>query len=255
MDLTGATVALTRSTDDNAALRARLEALGARVVELPTALLVDVAADADAVCAQVAESAAVAFTSRHGVAAFLRLLGTGPLVAAQARGGHVAAVGAATAQALAEAGVAGAIAVGEPATGAHLAERLADALAESEAHPKGSVLAVQARHARPELAAGLRRRGVTVAVAVLYENEAPPCPTAAALAACRAADAVHFAAPSAAERLLAWAPDLCHGRLVAIGPTTAAALRNLGAEPAAVASSPTLDANVAAIAAALGRAA
>lgn len=227
------TVVLTRSSDDNAPLSKALQAHGVEVVEVPTACLRDVPPEPPAAVVRdwLASARAVAFTSRHGVLAGVRALGPQAL----GRAGLVrAAVGEATAEALAGQGLA--VEVLADGTGAQLAEALAAQLA-----PGDTVVAVQGRHARPELAEGLRSRGLLVQVAVVYANAEPDPPPATQAAAARTADLVYLAAPSAADRLLAWLPDLRDRRFAAIGPTTAAELRaRHGIEPVAIAPRPDL---------------
>jgi uroporphyrinogen-III synthase len=233
-------VVLTRSHDDNAPLALRLAEAGVRVLEVPTVALRDVAPD-PALAGELLNAAAIAFTSRHGVEAALRQLGPRCLREARGQGALLAVVGERTAEALRHACV-GVDLVG-PKDGAALAQLLARQL-EGERRP---VWALQARHARPELVDGLRAAGLTAQVAVLYENAVPPRPPQALLDACQTADALYAAAPSACERLLAWAPQLCDRRWLAIGPTTAAALRALQIEPAAVARTPDDDGALAAL--------
>lgn len=245
------TVVLTRSSEDNAPLRAALQARGVAVLEVPT---VDVRAvgpepDAATVDAWMGSARAVAFTSRNGVQSFAKLLGSSRLTAFARDGGLIAAVGKATAQVLVSEGIEGVLAVHEPMTGSHLAEALADRLEGGE----GAVVAFQGRHARPELTDGLRQRGVEARVVVVYENAVPAAPAADLLRACAAAHAIFVAAPSAADRLLAWAPELRDRRFVAIGPTTAAELQaRHGIQAATVASSPAAAAILGAIEQALG---
>ena len=232
-----ATVVLTRSSEDNAPLRSALQARGVAVLEVPT---VDVRAvgpepDADTVDRWLTDARVAAFTSRNGVLSFVKLLGAPRLTALQRGGGIIAAVGKSTAQVLQSEGIEGVVAVQEPMTGSHLAQVLAERLDGSA----GPVLAFQGRHARPELVDGLRQRGIEARVVVVYENAVPAAPGANLLRACAAASAIFVAAPSAADRLLAWAPELRDRPFVAIGPTTAAELlARHGIEAATVAASP-----------------
>lgn len=214
-------VVLTRSREDNASLRARLQAAGVTVLEVPTAELRDVPAEPDeaTVRAWCGQADAIAFTSRHGVEAFERVLGVQLLREAKARGALLAAVGRTTAEALQDACLGVDVEAAEPATGSRLAVQLADTLADG-----AQVLLVQGRHARPELAQGLQSHGLRVLRAVVYENAEPPAPTAEVLEASARADLVYLAAPSAADRLLAWAPHLRDRAFAAIGPTTAGEL-------------------------------
>ncbi len=232
MALRRRTVVLTRAHEDNQALRTRLEAAGVTVLELPTAQFADVPLPTD-VRAQLRDFAAVTFASAHAVAAFARQLSAAEL---RTLVGLVAAVGPATAAALDRVGLPASLTASAPSTGHALAELLVARL------PHGaSVLVVQARQSQPDLGDVLRAAGHDVHVVVVYENVEPATPAAEMLAAAAAAQAIYLAAPSAADRLLAWAPHLRDRPLVAIGATTAAALRDKhGVEPAAQAASPDL---------------
>lgn len=249
------TVVLTRSSDDNAPLRERLEALGIAVIELPTAALVDLPPQPDAATclAQCAQAQVVAFTSRHGVDAWCRQLGAQSLQDAVQRGASVAAVGKGTASALERWGIAVGIQAKDPTTGAQLAQTIGDHLMRLPTHRSSAdkparTLAVQGRQARPELVQGLRDRGLPVDTAVVYENAPPAPPTPELAVACAQADAVYLAAPSAADRVLAWVPQLREVPLVVIGPTTATELlERHGLTAAAVAASATVDAAVQAL--------
>jgi len=219
-----ASIVLTRSAEDNAPLRGELQARGHLVLEVPTVCLREVGPEPSAPAVRQWSSAApaIAFTSRNGVQAFCRLLGADLLIQAHREGRLVAAVGRSTAQVLAETGITAVLAVTEPMTASHLAEALADRLSSAQCK---WVLAVQGRQARPELIQGLAARGIESRVAVVYENAVPDPPSPQLLLACRAAQVVFVAAPSAADRLLAWAPELRDRVFVAIGPTTAGELR------------------------------
>ncbi|MFZ4578499.1 MAG: uroporphyrinogen-III synthase [Myxococcota bacterium] len=249
------TVVLTRSCDDNALLRERLEALGTAVIELPTAAIVDLPPQPEvATCLSLcAQAQVVAFTSRHGVDAWCRQLGAPSLLDAVQRGASVAAVGKGTASALERWGIPVGIQASDPMTGAHLAQSIGDHLMRLSDHQTSAgmparTLAVQGRQARPELLQGLRDRGLPVDTAVVYENVTPPPPTPALAVACAQADAVYLAAPSAADRVLAWVPQLREVPLVVIGPTTATELlERHGLTAAAVAASATIDAAVQAL--------
>jgi glutamate-1-semialdehyde 2,1-aminomutase len=245
-----AKVVLTRSTADNAPLRTRLEARGVSVVELPTAAVRLIAGEPDArtIHGWLERAAAIAFTSRHGVEGFAATCGSGCLLRFQERGGLVGAVGLATASAVSALGGAADVVAVAPATAATLAELLATRLANRA----GSlVVAIKGRSARPELSDGLLAAGIAVQSAVVYENAEPAPPTPELAARCAAADAVFVAAPSATDRVLQWVPELRHKAIVAIGPTTAAALAQHHLAAAAIADAPTTEAACSAIGRAL----
>lgn len=246
MAAAGPTVVLTRAAADNAPLAALLQQAGATVAQIATAAVRTTAVEPDrqAVQAWLATAELLAFSSRHGVAAFLEHFGAQPL---QRRGLKIAAVGESTARALTEAGAFVDVQAREPATGAGLAKAISAVL-----RVPSLVVAVQPRVAQGDLARELLARGHDVRAAVVYENVPPPAPPPH-LHELAGPDAVVFAAaPSAVQRLLAWHDGWRQARWVAIGPTTAAALHATGIEPAAVAASADLSACAAAIWAAAG---
>jgi len=113
----------------------------------------------------------------------------------------------------------------------------------------GSVLVAQADRASGEVVAGLRDRGVDVEAVTAYRTVAR-APSAGELEWLRTADAIVLASPSAAESLRAATSIDPATRLVAIGPTTAAAVRAFGL-PVTTSASPSLGDIAAAVAAAL----
>lgn len=231
-----ALVVLTRAPADNQPLRERLEAAGVRVLELPTAQFVDVPLEIVALDS-LRTCQAMTFASPHAVQALARQVGPKTLVNMQQTGVIVGAVGPVTAQVLADLGVRADAVAQRPSTGEQLAELLLPIL------PKDAqVTAFQAMHSQPELTVRLAAAGHAITHAIVYANTEPPRPHAPLLHQAEEARAIYLAAPSAADRLLAWAPRLRHCPLVAIGPTTAAALRqHHGVMAVAVSSTPELD--------------
>ncbi|RMH19845.1 MAG: uroporphyrinogen-III synthase [Acidobacteria bacterium] len=248
--LAGLRVVLTRAAHQAGPARAAFEAAGATVELLPL-LAIGPPPDAAAVeraAADLARFDAVAFTSQNAVAAFLpHLVGEVP---------PLAAVGPATAAALRRAGHHVALeAQRRDARG--LARLLADALGAG-----ARVLIPQADDARPELARDLRSAGLAPQPVVVYAKSLP----AGAAARVRRLFAqgplgwVVFTSPRIVEHFVrlvsdalgdAWPRRRRELRAVAIGPTTATALRRHGIEPI-VARQPTPDALVAAVIAARG---
>lgn len=248
--LAGLRVVVTRAEEQSAGLAAALAAAGATVEPLPL-LAVLPPRDRQPLAMAAADLGRyrwVVFTSANAVRAVLPLL-AGPWPSAVA----VAAVGPATALALARAGV--------PLRLQAAAARAEGVLAalQPELAPGDRVLLPQAEDAQPVLAAGLRECGARVDQPVAYRKEVPP--GAAALAARLFGDDaalgwVTFTSPSIVESFASLFGDRWPGRrssllAAAIGPVTAAALRQRGVRPAAEAARPEDQGLVAAIAAAV----
>jgi uroporphyrinogen-III synthase len=160
-------------------------------------------------------------------------------------------VGAATAEAARSAGFA---APEVPTTRAD-AEGLLAALRQSGALADRRVLLPHGSLARERLAEGLRRLGAQVDTVVVYETVPAEVDTPGLRAALVAGafDALCFASPSAAKHFAARldAPARAAARraaIVAIGDTTASALRNLDLAPGAVATRPGAAAMIDAVA-------
>jgi uroporphyrinogen-III synthase len=142
-------------------------------------------------------------------------------------GARLGAVGPGTAAELVRAG-ARADAVGQPATASGLVRAV---LAHPAApRPGDTVAVVQGDRARPTLVAALRAGGVEARVATLYASRASGWDLADAV------DAVVLASPTAVAQLPARVA--ARAQLVAIGPTTAAAVADRGWD-ALVAEAPT----------------
>jgi uroporphyrinogen-III synthase len=165
---------------------------------------------------------------------------------------RVIAVGAATAEALVAAGVAATVEQPARADAIGLAEHVLAA----DPRP-GRVVWPRAASGREEGIERLRAAGVAVDAPVAYHTEATPADDPAlgeglaAIIGARAA-VIAFYAPSQVDALIALlggAPALAAARLVAIGETTADALRAHGARVDAVAATPDARAMASAIAA------
>jgi uroporphyrinogen-III synthase len=231
------TVILTRDAERNAPIRWALEARAIRVIEMPCVRteIADRSVLARAVGA-LTERELLVLTSRAAVAAI------GAVVDPATIRAEVAAIGPATA---ADAGAAGmrVTFVAARAGGATLGADLP--------LPSGDVVLARSDRAASELPRMLRARGARVREIVAYRTVAGPTgdvrAASAAVAAGRAV--VVLTSPSAVDGLLAAVPsDRARGAaIVAIGPTTAAAVRErIGAEPL-VAAAPTPDAIVRAV--------
>lgn len=229
------TVAVTRPREQAAPLAEPLQALGARVLLVPTIRIVPRPLDDEvrAVVAALGEYDLVAFTSVNGVDVFfgyLEQLGVGPGVLA---GATLAAIGPATASALDVRGIACDVVPDD-----YVAEGLLRALERRAVAPSGArALIPRAREARAVLPDTLRARGVLVDVLPVYDTlpaerlDVPPAQVEAAdfITFTSSSTARRFAAlmePSAAGRPLA--DRLAHARLCSIGPVTTATLHELG---------------------------
>ena len=246
--LTGLRVVVTRAEAQAEGLARALAEAGAAVETLP---LLAVGPPADpaplaAAAAALGEWSWVVFTSANAVRA---LRPTGRDWPARTR---AAAVGPATELALRAAGVTPAMVAERPRAEGVLAALL------PRLGPRDRVLLPQAEDARPVLADGLRAAGVEVQVVVAYRKTLPP------EAPARAAQLfggggplgwVTFTSPSTARALAAlfgerWEARRASLLAASIGPVTSAALRDLGAAPAAEAATPSDRALVEAISAA-----
>lgn len=222
-------VLLTRAAEQNDEVAAKLRAAGVEVVELP-AIAVE---PTGAALPDLAAYAWVVFTSANGVRTAKH---DGPWP-------RVAAVGASTASAAAQAGLTVAFRPSEP-RGAVLG-------AELPVDPGDRVLLLRSDLARPELPAALRARGATVDEVVVYRTvpRVEPAPAIADELRGGHIEAVLVASPSAARGLANACGTAFHERtrVVAIGPTTAAAAHDVGLPVHAIADEPSADGLLAAI--------
>ncbi len=237
-DRVDASVILTRATADNAPLATVLRELGAIVIDLPC---IDVQPVADGSelerCLQALTSDdLLVVTSRAGARAVATALGGEPLRA------PLAVVGRATEHVARELGL---------EADFRPSRQDAEALADELPLPRGAVVLARSDHARPGLVERLRARGATVRDVVAYRTtvgSAAPNASSARTACERGAVAV-LASPSAVDGF-AFAVGIQAARrctAIAIGPTTAAHVRQvLGQEPF-VAATPDQDGVVAAI--------
>jgi hydroxymethylbilane synthase len=217
--LAGRRIVLTRPRRQAGALASALAARGATVVEVPLveiAPLEDMSA-LDAALASIQGYDWIIFTSANGVAAVADRLG-----ARRPPTTRVAAVGPATADAVARLGV-------EPAfvPDVFAAEEIAAGLGPIAG---SRILVPQADIAPSDLAVELRARGAGVEAVAAYRT-LPREPTSDEVAEVeRGADAIVIASGSAARSLAASPLRDAIGRalLVCIGPKTAAAARAVG---------------------------
>ena len=241
--LAGSTVAVTRTRAQASALSARLRALGASVVELPTIDIVPPPSydEADACIARLAGYRFIVFTSANGVEAFFRRLA---LAGLDSRA--LAAIGPATAEELASHGVAADFVPGE-----YRAEAVADVLIEAGLARGDWVLVPRALEAREVLPRMLRARGARVDVAPVYRTVPPPRASvepALSRMAAGEVDAVTFTSSSTVRNFARLArrlgPDgkalLEHLDFYSIGPITTATARDEGLSVAAEAEEYTI---------------
>jgi uroporphyrinogen III methyltransferase/synthase len=214
--LHGVTVAVTRARSQASPMAGRLRALGATVVEAPAIRTVSL----EASIPDMALYDHVIVSSPNGAQELLSRLPDARALA----GVRVAAMGPGTARALRERGIAADV-VPERS----VAEGMLEALASADVR---RALLVRGREGRDVLPDGLRARGATVDLLVLYETVAEPL-SEAALAAATAADFVTFTSASTVR----FFAEACGGtlpagpRLASIGPATSAELRAHGREP------------------------
>jgi hydroxymethylbilane synthase len=230
-------VLVTRPVDESGRLVGELEARGLRAVVVPAIAIEPAPAGGplDEAVRSIADADWAVVTSPNGARA----------VAAVAERAGVdlstlswAAVGAGTARALSIAGVADPWSPSSPRAAA-----IAD---ELPAKPGSRVVLFLASLAGPELASGLRARGIVVHEVVAYRTVEAPDSSRPALerALARATPAaVSFASPSGVRGLVALASpgDLATIRAlpaICFGPTTAAAARNAGFDRVEQASAP-----------------
>ncbi len=215
--LFGTSVVVTRPAGGSDRLAAGLRARGAAVVAFPVVAVEGVEPSR---APDPGTYDWVAFTSANGVRHFVSTLRD-----ARAFGSaRVAAVGPATAGALASAGI-----VADLVAPIHTAAGLRDALVA--AGPSGAgVLVPQAEQALPTLADGLRAAGWSVDPLTIYRT-VPTTADADAIDAVARAEVVTFASPSAVHAFHEAVPADQHPAVVAsIGPVTSDAVRAAGGD-------------------------
>jgi uroporphyrinogen III methyltransferase/synthase len=248
--LRGVRVLSTRAQRDGGILRSRLEEMGAEVLELPALEIAppEDFAPLDAALRRLPGYDWVAFTSRNAVRAVFDRLSFLGLPGSLPESLRVAAVGSSTASDLQMHGVIPDC-LPDEATSKALAAAMAG-LGVRDAH----ILLPVGNLAGSELRQGLERVGAQVDQVIAYRTIRPAHIDAVARERLRRGtiDVVAIASPSAIRNLvemLGSERQLLHDlQLACIGPTTAAAVRELGLQPTVVASEHTLDGLVAAIA-------
>lgn len=261
--LDGTTIVVTRPECRSAELKNRLEELGAKVLAVPSIRFSPI--EDSAPWRQALENRSsfshVIFSSRTAVDTFAALCSrAGITVNSWLRNCTVAAIGAATAAGLEEAG-AGEVLVSSGSTGSEFARELIE---KENPGPGDRILLPGSEIARGELASALLQSGAQVEAVAVYRTCAEePARAAALLEALERGERPHaitFASPSAVNGFL----ELCgqQGRLllektsvkvISIGPTTSEAVRDQGLEVSAQADGAATEAIVDALLEALGR--
>jgi uroporphyrinogen III methyltransferase/synthase len=242
--LFGRRIVVTRAREQASELRARLESLGAEVIELPSIALEPI----EFQLPDPRDYAWVVFTSANGVDAFFeRGLRARGLDARALGSVRVAAIGPGTARALDRHGI-------RPDL---VPERfVAESLLESFPTGTGRVLIARAETARDVLPEGLTERGYDVEVLAVY-RAVPVAPDADDVERVRAGDvdALTFTSSSTVTNFCAAVPGLPEPQplVVSIGPVTSATARERGLRVDAEADPHTIDGLVDALLSALGR--
>ncbi|MBU0513649.1 MAG: uroporphyrinogen-III C-methyltransferase [Proteobacteria bacterium] len=226
--LFGRRVAVTRTREQASALASALAELGAEVVETPTIRIVpsEDYGPLDRAIGRLPEYDYLVFTSPNGVTHFWERLAAQGQDARWLGGLRLAAIGPATAQALAERGLTSDI-VPEK----FVAEGLIEALASEQLEGQ-RILLPRAARAREILPDELRRQGATVDVVAAYRT-VPPEGDQARRVFETGVDLVTFTSSSTVTNLHKMLGDdflrLLQGTIVAaIGPITADTARDLG---------------------------
>ncbi|MGA7225771.1 MAG: uroporphyrinogen-III synthase [Candidatus Acidiferrales bacterium] len=231
--LAGKRVVVTRAPEQASELIRALEALGAAVLLLPTVGFAPAEdpAELDAAFARLAEFDWILFTSQNAVRFFCSAWSESGRERSELGSvrGRVAAVGAATARALATEGMRVEY-VAQTQTGESLAAELRDSFRGRQ------VLLPRSDRVDDRLPSALREAGATVHKVTAYRTLRPETLDPEILARLRRAEiaTIVFASPSAFHNLAAFVPyaELAglsnQVQFAAIGSTTARALREAG---------------------------
>ncbi len=237
--LAGWRVVITRASGQAGELAALLRQNGAEPLVLATIEIApprDGGAALRAALSQIGEADWVCLTSANAVS---RVLSEEEGRAALSRA-RLAAIGQATAAALAAAGLEADLLPARADS-----EGLAAALGSPA--PGGRVFLPQASRAGPVLATRLQAAGWEVVAAEAYETRTRP-PEPGRRAELSGASAVVFSSPSTFEGFVSsYGRELLPPVVVSIGPVTSAAIERAGVEVTAEASAPSADAIVAAL--------
>ena len=258
LPLKGMSVAVTRSRTQASGMVARLKDLGADVLECPTIQIepLDSYADADRALANLAQGAFswLILTSTNGVDFFFQRLGALGMNARALAGVKVAAIGSATADRIAEHGIATDLVPSE-----YRGEAVVREMLEAGAAPGARVLLARAKEARNAIPDLLTQAGLAVETVPLYETiPSTAAQTLQALGRILAGEvnAITFTSSSTVRNFcrlfenqadaLQIPDDAAKGMLskmdlYSIGPVTSATLRENGFAPKAEAQVYTID--------------
>lgn len=247
--LFGKTIIVTRARAQASALTQKLEEQGAKVIEVPAIKIVPAAdyAPLDKAISALSEYKWLVFTSANGVEYFFQRLKKAGKDARALASVKLAAIGSATAQALADHGL-----TADLVPSAYKAEELAEALT-GQITAGDKILIARAKVAREVLPESLRKIGAQVDVVTAYETVADCDNKEELLEALSdgSASVVTFTSSSTVTNLLQVLGDkkdlLQNAALAAIGPVTAATMESNGLTPAISAAEYTIDGLVAAI--------
>jgi uroporphyrinogen III methyltransferase/synthase len=248
--LFGRRIVVTRSRAQASELAAKLEGLGAEVIEAP-AIRIEPAQDATGLRQAVADRTSfdwIVFTSTNGVDAWFATLAAAGLDARALAGRRIAAIGPATADRLAHFGIRADLQP-EKFTGAAVAA----ALAAGQDLAGVRILLPRADIAPKELTEALASKGATVREVVAYRT-VPDLSNVDAVAQALDAGGVDWLTFTSSSTVKNFVDAVgldrvraSRARIASIGPTTSETLRSYGMEPAVEADPHTLPALIDAI--------
>lgn len=252
--LLGRTVIVTRSRDQASGMAARLEELGARVVQFPAISIrpLDNYASLDAAIGRLASYDWIIFTSANGVSCFWDRLLLAGMDSRALGGAKIAAIGPATAAALERCGIRA-----DYVPAKYIAESVAHGLMQQVgARMAGlKILLPRAKEARDVLPAALEQAGAIVDIQPSYETvpDSGARDEVIRLLERGEVSCITFASSSTVVNFLRLVPPemlLRHQEptLAAIGPITAATLEHHGLHPAIMPEEYTIPGLVGAIA-------
>lgn len=257
LPLAGQSVLVTRARRQASRLAAQLGSLGAEVIEAPTIEILEPNdwTGIDASLSELGSYEMICFTSVNGVEAFCRRLMVLGLDGRDLHGARIAAIGSATAEALAER-----LLRADVLPEVFTSDALAEALRQWGDLAGKRVLLARADIAGPGLARNLVAAGAAVTDLTLYRTARPAAlpPHAVEAIVDGKIDWVTFTSSSTADNFVDLVRPLAERkgglggllsnvRLASIGPVTSGTLRRHGLEPSAEADPHTIDGLVDAI--------